>query len=312
MSTTSNEPADSVRDIPLDGERKILIRPVCSDDDARLMNLYDTLDGEDRRRRFSATYRPRPELYTGLATVADRGGGRLVAELREPARSNELIGEAGYSLLPNGDGKLAMVVARAWRGWLGPYLLDALVDLAAARGVPSLKADVLSINRPMLATLRAGGRVMMDHDGWGEVRLLIGTGGRRPPWPGPHDRVRVLVEGSGGRWHAEDAARAAGLQLLASARPSSGHRACLALSGQPCPLVTGADVVVVSRPPDQHRLRDLIAAHAALHPGVPVCIEPAKPSTVDGPVALVCPAADHLGVVSFVTNVARQELDARV
>jgi hypothetical protein len=309
MSTTSNEPADTVRNIPLPGERQITIRPVRSDDDVRLMNLYDTLDGEDRRRRFFTFYRPALDFYTGLATVADHGGGRLVAELHDPAQDiDDLVGEAGYSLLPNGDGELAMVVARPWRGWLGPYLLDALVDLAAASGVPNLEADVLAVNRPMLAILRSRGCVMMDHDGWSEVRLLIGTRGRRPTWPGPHERIRVLAEGTGGRWHAEDAARAAGLQLLACPGPSSGRRDCPALSGQPCPLAAGADVIVVSRPPDADRWHDLLAAHADVHPGVPICLEPAKSSPAAGFAGSVCPAGGQPDVVSFVTDLARHDL----
>jgi hypothetical protein len=37
----------------------------------------------------------------------------------------------------------------------------------------------------------------------------------RTNWPGTHERPRLLVEVPGGRWHAEEAARAAGFQVLA-------------------------------------------------------------------------------------------------
>jgi len=58
------------------------------------------------------------------------------------------------------------------------------------------------------------------------------------------------------------------------AGPRAGRRGCPALAGRPCPLVEGADAVVVSRAPDDERWRALVDAHAELHPGVPVCIEP--------------------------------------
>lgn len=46
-----------------------------------------------------------------------------------------IVGEAEYILLPGGDGELAITVAPDWRGWLGPYLLDTLLEVAASRGV---------------------------------------------------------------------------------------------------------------------------------------------------------------------------------
>ena len=304
--SNSNEPGTALRDILLGGDQHIVVRPVCADDDVMLMDLYEALDAEDRHRRFFCAYRTGLDFYTEMATVADRGGAGLVAVLRGPPPTDErIIGEASYSPLPNGDGELGMVVDRRWRGWLGPYLLDALVDTAAANGVPNLEADVLTENRPMLAILRSRGCVMMEHDRWSEVRLLIGTAGRRPTWPGPHDRERVLVEGAGGHWHAEDAARAAGLQLLACPGPRNGRRDCPVLSGEPCPLAAEADVVVVSHPADD-RWRDLLAAHAALHPGVPVCLESAK-LPVDDEHVTMCPVAGDSEVVSFVRHLADPE-----
>ena len=47
-----------------------------------------------------------------------------------------LVGEAGYTLLSDGDGELAITVDPEWRGWLGSWLLDALVDAV----VKALKA----------------------------------------------------------------------------------------------------------------------------------------------------------------------------
>lgn len=52
-----------------------------------------------------------------------------------------IVGEASYELLPNGAGELAITVAADQRGWIGPYLLDAMVEAAAAGGVPNVEAD---------------------------------------------------------------------------------------------------------------------------------------------------------------------------
>jgi hypothetical protein len=85
--------------------------------------------------------------YGVVATVgADTAG----------ADAGRIVGEANYVPLANGDGELGMVVAADQRGWLGPYMLDALVD-AAAHGVPNLEAAVLVTNRSMLTLVRSRG-----------------------------------------------------------------------------------------------------------------------------------------------------------
>ena len=154
----------------------ILIRPVRPEDDVALMDLYETLDIDDRYGRFFNAHHPHLGFYTELATVEEPGGARVVATLLgAPPTEDCIVGEAGYKLLQNGDGELAITVARDWRGCLGPYLLDALIEVAAAAGVPNLETDVLSVDTAMLALLRSRGAVVMNHSGWSVVRLLIGT-----------------------------------------------------------------------------------------------------------------------------------------
>jgi hypothetical protein len=90
-----------------------------------------------------------------MTNVTERGGFGLIAMMEGPDNTSRIVGEATYELLPDGDGELGITVAEDARGWLGPYLLDALVEAAAARGVPNLEADVLVANRRMLTMLRA-------------------------------------------------------------------------------------------------------------------------------------------------------------
>ena len=261
--------------------QRIFVRPVRPDDDIGLMALYETLDVDDRYRRFFSAWHPHLEFFADLAAAAERGGARFVAVLHDrPTAEDRIIGEAGYNLLPNGDGELEITVERGWQAWLGPYLLEVLVEFAAASGVPNLEADVLTVNRPLLALLRSRGSVAMAHEGWSVVRLLIGTASRTATWPGRHDRPRLLVERAGGRWHAEDAARAAGLDVLICAGPSDEARECPLLGGEPCQLATEADAIVVSHPLCDDRWRALLAGQTDAHPGVPVFVEtsPAQPA----------------------------------
>lgn len=273
-----------------DGTR-LVVRPSRPDDVEGLVALFGALDLEDRHRRFFSAYRPTRRWLEALAAVDESEGVQLVAEIRADDGTSRLVAEAGYRLLPDGDGELAMTVDPAWRGWLGPYLLDALVDAAARRSVPNLEADVLCDNRAMVALLRARGDAVLDRQELALLRIVIGTGGDTPTWAPGTTGPRVLVETPGGVWHAAPEARAHGLAVMACPGPSGRHRPCPALRGEPCPLAAGADAVVIANAPDDDEWRALADAHRRLHPGVPVCLEVrdagpddrTDPPTVRGP-----------------------------
>jgi hypothetical protein len=292
--------------VPLPGGALLTVRPVTAADVDGLVALYDGLSREDRYRRFFSAYHPPRAFFERLTTVVERGGYGVVAtagadsEAAAGAGDNRqtdtvggdqgrIVGEASYVLLENGDGELGMAVAADQRGWLGPYMLDALVDAAAARGVPNLEADVLVTNRSMLTTLRSRGYSTLASSDWVSVRLIIGTAGHTPVWP--PDRVptarghrpRVLVEAPGGRWHAQAEAEAAGLQVIACSGPGGRRSRCPVLAGQPCPLAAAADAIVVLSAPDDERWAALVGAHADLHPGVPVGVEPRTGYRAGGP-----------------------------
>jgi hypothetical protein len=60
-------------------------------------------------------------------------------------------------------------------GWLGPYLLDAMLDAASARAVPKLEADVLADNQIMLTLARSRGGVIVRRPHSGVVRVSVPT-----------------------------------------------------------------------------------------------------------------------------------------
>lgn len=275
MIASTDAPQEFVsRRVPLPYGGTLVIRPVLESDVEGLSGLYAELDDESRHRRFFSLLRPKRAFFERMVAVGQRGGvGLVAAVVDEVGHRERVVGEASYELLADGDGELGMTVDARWRGWLGPYLLDALVDAAASRGVPNLEADVLVTNTPMLAMLRSRGCAEMPSKDWTFVRAIIGTATPTPTWPAVRQGIRVLVEGAGGHWHAMDAAQAAGLEVLSCPGPAGRRRRCPLLAGNPCPLATGADVIVLSHPRDEDGWPTVRASHEHLHPGVPVLVE---------------------------------------
>lgn len=249
----------------------LVVRPATLDDVDGLAALYDALSLDDLHCRFFSAFRPAREFLAKWVTVAERGGFALVGETKEDGRTR-IVGDAGWSLLEDGSGEFGLTVAPDWRGWLGPYLLEVLVEEATARGIPNLQADILVENRRMLAVVRARGYVTVDHPDWTIVRVMIGTAERVPGWPPDDGRRRVLVEVPGGRWHAEAAAQGEGLRVIACPGPTRTPTGwCPMLRGEVCPLVEGADVVVDALPSGEASVEALRAAHAARN--VRICAE---------------------------------------
>lgn len=259
--------------------RTLEIRPSTEADASGICELYASLSDTDRYRRFFGAFVPRPEWCRTWATVGERGGFGVVVVLHQD-RTERIVAEAAYAIRSDGDGDLAVTVAREWRGWLGPYLVDVLVRHAASHDIDNLQAEVLLENRPMLAILRARGAVDLEHPGM-EVRLTIGTSGTVPSWPPADGRAKVLVEVAGGRWVGERQANDAGLATAMCSGPDRRHRTgCPVLEGERCPLADGADVIVVLLDPEAEQTAALIAEHARLQPGKPILVAPGPGGSV--------------------------------
>lgn len=257
------------------GGRWLVVRTVSPTDVAGLTELFKGLSEEDLYRRFFQAHVPPSASIEHMAGASERGDIGLVVELHNPDGTRAIVGEAACAMLPDGDGELALTVAPSVRGWTGPYLLALLCDEAAERGVPNIEADVLLDNGPMLALARSRGYATMDHsDCPSVVRVVFNTVGRVPTWPTTYDRPRVVVEAPGGRWHAEEAARASGVHVLVCPGPAAPWCRCPAVAGWRCPLVSSADLVIDAIDPETSRLgRELLGAHESLHGGVPLYVE---------------------------------------
>jgi hypothetical protein len=164
----------------------------------------------------------------------------------------------------------------------------------------------------MLALAKTRGYAREDNNDWTTAHVVIGTEARAPSWPHRDGRPRVLVEVPGGRWHASNAARDAGLQVLACPGPEVNRR-CPVLAGEPCPLARDADAIVVSpRDPVDPEWQALLEGHARLHEGVPICVE--LPRDADLPLpddAVRTPTDGDTSIVALVQRIARQAETAR-
>jgi hypothetical protein len=162
---------DGVLDtVSLSGGRTLIVRKVTAADVDGLDALFEGLCEDDRYFRFFGLSHPRRAFLEQLTRAEDEGGYRLVAVVC--GARDELVAEAGYAIMPDGNGDFALTVAAGWRGWLGPYLLDALVAAAAARGVPNLQADILISNVRMLTLVHNRGYVTLDREP-SQVRVAI-------------------------------------------------------------------------------------------------------------------------------------------
>ena len=165
--------------------RTLTVRAINPADVDGLDTLFGGLGEEERYHRFFQLSCPGRKFLEQMTRAEDEGGYRLVAVA--PGSPESLAAEAGYAVLPDGDGEFALTVAPGWQGRrLGSRLLDALVAAAAARGVPSLQADILLDNMRMLALLSRRGYVTLGRPGLREARVAIAAA--RPARRGPRGR----------------------------------------------------------------------------------------------------------------------------
>lgn len=244
----------------LPGGRSLTVRPVRPDDLEGVAELFASLPTKDLYLRFFSAYCPDREFVERVVHLDGERGLALVAVV-----DDKIVAEADFHVQDGRDPELSIVVAQDHRGWLGPYLLDALLEAAAARGFQNLEAEVLLANTSMLALLRARGYAVVDHPDAGTAHVLVGTTGPTPTWAGRHDRPRLLVEVPGGFWRHASEARALGLDVLVCPGPRPGHeRRCPAVSGAPCPLAAGADAIVMGLPPSDPSTATIAASHRGL------------------------------------------------
>lgn len=265
---------EPIRTARLDGGRVINIRPTGPADTEALISLYERLSVADRQRRFFSGAVPPTSVVEDWVDVKNRRDGvGLVAELHIPNRKPVVIAEAGCARQADGDAELGIAVDPEHRGWLGSWLLDALLEQAALTGIPNVQALIESGNRSMRSVLCHRGAAGIPSADWSTARLTISTSGSTPSWPAgdgtARRRKRLLVESERHRWPGAATARAAGMDVLVCSGPDSKRRKCPLLTGEACPLVEGADVVIFDLQ-DGADAEAVAEAHSRQQTGPPV------------------------------------------
>jgi ribosomal protein S18 acetylase RimI-like enzyme len=252
------------------GGRTTTIRPATPADLDALEAYYHALPADDLRRRFLSTFWPRRSFIERWLGQGERGGLVLLAVETGPD-GERIVGDAGFAPLAADVAEFAMTVAPDRRGWLGPYLLDVLVEQARERGVAVLSAEVLASNAGMLTLLWSRGCALRPSQDATILEVLLGTSGTTPTWPADDPHPRVLIEGPVSAWPGSSLAGKGNHAVLACPGPTAGRsHPCPLLDGRSCPLVDGADAVLVALGPTALGCDALLAAHAARDDGRPI------------------------------------------
>lgn len=122
------------------------VRPFVATDLADVVAMYDRCSPDSTYRRWHGQVREFPALF---ANALLRGRLALVAR-----RAGTVVGLADAGVPAPGTYEIAILVEDAWqRRGVGTELLAGLVSEARARGAHTLRADVLSEDRGLLAPL---------------------------------------------------------------------------------------------------------------------------------------------------------------
>jgi len=273
-------PMSEVRSVELNNDRSITIRHGIREDVPGLVSLYQRLSIEDLQRRFFSGAQPPRATVEAWAEVADRKGGVLLVVEESTADSSIIVAEAGFAPLEDGDAELGITVDRRCRGWLGPWLLDALLEEAAATGIPNLQALTAVRNTQMRLMLCGRGAAGIPDDDWTSVRMTVSTSGRVPSWRKTSSgRRRLLVEGSSYQWIGTADANRRGFDVTVCRGPSASHGRCPLLEGDDCALVKGADAILFALPIDDSH--ELLGAHRGRRSDPPLFVKSADEPTSD-------------------------------
>ena len=139
---------------------RVVIRRASVEDLAPVEAFYRRLSPERRQRRFFTA--AGPSSATLRHWLGDPGNVVLEAVL-ETGEAERVVGEAGYAPCPDGTAEVGIAVEDGWHGWLGPLLLDALVEVAAHSGVSGLTGEILVTNGRMLDLASWCGASPSDH-----------------------------------------------------------------------------------------------------------------------------------------------------
>jgi GNAT superfamily N-acetyltransferase len=156
------------------------LRPVEPTDLAAIEALLGDFDEDDRCRRWftpavdlhkAALWAAHPERQAGVGLVAEADG--------------RIVGHGALAPIDPRRAEVAFEVAAPWRHHgIAGRILGELHRAAAVRGIATLEAEVLPVNRDMLQVFcEHGPCAMTTEDGVTHVVMPVRTSVRTPPAP---------------------------------------------------------------------------------------------------------------------------------
>ena len=148
------------RQLLVDG-RPVTVRPIGRDDARLEVDFVRHLSADSRYKRFMTTINELSPRKLVEMTDVDQVRHVALAATVEGDDPPAFVGVARYIVDPSGRRcEFAVTVADAWQGsGLAGVLMQALIDVARARGVAAMEGDVLRTNRKMLRFARQLGFV---------------------------------------------------------------------------------------------------------------------------------------------------------
>jgi acetyltransferase len=149
----------------------VSIRPVRPDDVQLMQEFVKALSPKTKYLRFMSGVRELPPAMIARLTRIEYGRDMALLALVSDRDVERQVGVVRYVRAPDGESaEMATVVADDWQGrGLSRHLLTQLIDIARASGLKTLSADILTVNKPMLALSRALGFELDDPLGDGAV-----------------------------------------------------------------------------------------------------------------------------------------------
>ena len=151
--------------------RTVRIRPITTDDNERVLQLYEHLSPESMYLRFFSPVPAEMARDTERLTEVDQDQHVVIAAEVD----DELVALARYDRQPPGDvAEAAFVVddAHQHRG-LGTLLLEHLAAIGRDRGIHRFVATILPQNRPMLEVFRDAGYEVTSHFEQGAISVTF-------------------------------------------------------------------------------------------------------------------------------------------
>ncbi len=166
-------PAHREADVIVRDGSVVHIRPVRATDEPALLEFLQRLPAEDRRLRFFGLGN---NLARAAHDEADVDYARRFGLVVTATPEEHLVGHAMYVVTEPTRAEVAFTIAPEYQAQgLATLLLGQLAEVAAAQGISTFQATMLSENRRMLDVLRASGFPVAARYEWGNVEAVFPT-----------------------------------------------------------------------------------------------------------------------------------------